>query len=66
MLKKTLLAAGVAVVTMAVASVPASAFGGIPTPDPTPTKEVPEPMTVLGILTVGGCMVAQKMAGARK
>ena len=64
MLKNILFATGAAIAIIASASLPASATGGLPqSSDP---QSVPEPMTVLGSLAVGGGFVAKKIADSRK
>ncbi|MDJ0705481.1 MAG: PEP-CTERM sorting domain-containing protein [Leptolyngbyaceae cyanobacterium MO_188.B28] len=65
MLKNTLFAAGAAIAVIATASLPASATGGLPTKSTNP-QPVPEPITILGTLAVGGGFVAKKIADAKQ
>lgn len=65
MTKKIALAAVTAISLGFTAVAPASATGGLPSavPDPEP---VPEPLTILGSLAVGGGIVAKKFTDAKK
>ena len=64
---KTILLTAVTAASLGVVTVaPANAFGNLPEPDPTPTAPVPEPLTVLGSLAVGGGILAKKIADSKQ
>lgn len=74
MLKNTLSVAAATIAVIASVSLPAAAVptcspaaaaASLCTPDPEPEK-VPEPTTILGLLSVGGVMAAKKMVDSYK
>lgn len=65
MIKHSLFAAGMAIAVITAVALPASATGGLPSPSPDP-EEVPEPLTIIGSLVVGGGIIAKKFAGSKQ
>ncbi|MDB9527238.1 PEP-CTERM sorting domain-containing protein [Oscillatoria sp. CS-180] len=63
MLRKTFLTAGAAIALASAISMPASARGG---GRDTSAEPVPEPMTILGSIAVGGGLLAKKFKDSRQ
>ena len=73
MLKNTLFAAGAAIAIIAASSMPASAVscpsGKVPDANGfgcVDAQEVPEPLTILGSVAVGGAILGKKALSAKK
>lgn len=72
MLKNSLLAAGAAIAVIASSSMPASAVGCPSGQIPNPSgfgcvdvEPVPEPLTILGSVAVGGALLGKKVLGSK-